>query len=118
MRAQFGRLIYPGFISATGLRRLPDLVRYLRGIVRRLDKLPGDQAKDAEKMAAVQRVTADYRQALAELPAGARSSDAARSVPWLIEELRVNLFAQVLGTPGPVSEKRIGAAIDALFEQG
>jgi ATP-dependent helicase HrpA len=115
MRAQFAALIYPGFISATGMRRLPDLVRYVRGIVRRLDKLAGEQAKDAEKMAAVHRVMADYRAALAELPPDTRAGAAAQSVRWMIEELRVNLFAQVLGTPGPVSEKRILAAIDVLF---
>ena len=115
MRAQFAALIYPGFISATGMRRLPDLVRYVRGIVRRLDKLAGEQAKDAEKMAAVHRVMADYQAALAELPPDTRAGAAAQSVRWMIEELRVNLFAQVLGTPGPVSEKRILAAIDVLF---
>jgi ATP-dependent helicase HrpA len=117
MRAQFAALIYAGFISATGLRRLPDLVRYLRGIVRRLDKLAGEQAKDAEKMAAVQHVTAEYQAALAELPAGARGAPAAAAIRWMIEELRVNLFAQVLGTPGPVSEKRILTAIDGLFDR-
>ena len=56
--------------------RLPDLVRYLRGIERRLDKLAGEQAKDAEKMAEVQDVTAEYQAALAELPAETRASAA------------------------------------------
>ena len=116
MRAQFAALIHPGFISSTGMRRLPDLVRYLRGIVRRLDKLAGEQAKDTEKMAAVQHVAAEYQAALAELPPDARASATARAIRWMIEELRVNLFAQVLGTTGPVSEKRVLAAIDALFE--
>ena len=114
MRAQFSRLIYPGFISQAGARRLPDLVRYLRGIVRRLDKLAGEQARDADRMAVVHRVTAAYAEAVSELAADAASRPEVQAVRWQIEELRVNLFAQVLGTPGPVSEKRIMTAIDAL----
>ena len=114
MRAQFSRLIYPGFISQAGARRLPDLVRYLRGIVRRLDKLAGEQARDADRMAVVHRVTAAYEEAVRELAADAASRPGVQAVRWQIEELRVNLFAQVLGTPGPVSEKRIMTAIDAL----
>jgi ATP-dependent helicase HrpA len=115
MRAQFGRLIHPGFISEAGARRLPDLVRYLRGIVRRLDKLAGEQARDAERMAAVHRMTAAYEAMLAELPPADRDLPGPQSIRWLIEELRVNLFAQVLGTSGPVSEKRIMTAIDGLL---
>ena len=68
MRAQFSRLIYPGFISQAGARRLPDLVRYLRGIVRRLDKLAGEQARDADRMAVVHRVTAAYEEAVGSWP--------------------------------------------------
>jgi ATP-dependent helicase HrpA len=114
MREQFAGLIYRGFISDTGAARLPDLIRYLRAMVRRLDKLPGEQGRDAERMAAVHRVSGEYRAALAELSPGARLGADAVAVRWMIEELRVNLFAQVLGTPYPVSEKRIRAAIDAL----
>jgi len=114
MRAQFGALIYPGFIAATGATRLPDLVRYLRAIVRRLDKLAGEQVRDAERMAAVHRAASAYQERLAELPPEARSRSDVQAVRWLIEELRVSLFAQVLGTPVPVSEKRILTAIAAL----
>jgi ATP-dependent helicase HrpA len=114
MRAQFAGLIYPGFISATGAGRLNDLVRYLRAMVRRLEKLPGEQGRDAERMATVQRATAEYEAALAGLSPAGRLAPAAVAIRWMIEELRVNLFAQVLGTPYPVSEKRIGTAIDAL----
>ena len=114
IRAQLAALIYPGFIALTGASPLRDLVRYLRAIVRRLDKLGGEQAKDAERMAIVQRVTAEYQAVLRELPASARSRPEVQAIRWLIEELRVSLFAQVLGTPVPVSEKRIMAAIAAL----
>ncbi len=117
MRAQLGGLIYPGFISQTGAARLPDLVRYLRAMDRRLDKLGGEQARDAERMAAVHRVAAEYDAARRELPPAERSRADVVAIRWLIEELRVSLFAQVLGTPGPVSEKRIRAVIDAVLER-
>jgi ATP-dependent helicase HrpA len=114
MRAQFAALIYPGFIAATGARRLPDLDRYLRAIGRRLDKLAGEQVRDSERMAAVHRVTRAYSERLRDLPPEARSRPDVQAVRWLIEELRVSLFAQILGTPVPVSEKRILTAIAAL----
>jgi ATP-dependent helicase HrpA len=115
-RAQFAGLIYPGFVSEAGLRHLPDLVRYLRAISRRLDTVAEDPGRDAERAAAVRRVTEAYRQTVAELPAGRRNGADVRAVRWMIEELRVSLFAQVLGTPGPVSEKRIRTALDRLIE--
>jgi ATP-dependent helicase HrpA len=114
MRAQFAALMYPGFVSATGARRLPDLSRYLRAIVRRVDKLAGEQPRDAERMAAVHRATRAYEARLQELRPAARSRPDVQAVRWLIEELRVSLFAQVLGTPVPVSEKRILAAVETL----
>jgi ATP-dependent helicase HrpA len=116
MREQFSALIYPGFIARTGAARLPDLVRYLRAMVRRLEKLPGEQGRDAERTATVHRVAARYRAVLADLSPARRGSPEVQAVRWMVEELRVNLFAQVLGTPYPVSEKRIGAALDALVE--
>ncbi|HEY2079410.1 MAG TPA: ATP-dependent RNA helicase HrpA [Streptosporangiaceae bacterium] len=115
IRAQFAALIYPGFIAETGSSRLPDLIRYLAAIVRRLDKLAGEQAKDAERMAAVQRVTAEYEEVRRQLPPSARSRPDVQAIRWLIEEFRVSLFAQALGARGPVSEKRIRAALDALL---
>jgi ATP-dependent helicase HrpA len=105
MRAQLAGLVYPGFISATGARRLPDLVRYLRGIGRRLDKAPDDLARDADRTATVARVTRAYARHQRELAAAGRADDGAAR--WLIEELRVSLFAQTLGTPVRVSEQRI-----------
>lgn len=115
-RTQFSAIIYPGFVSQTGLTRLPELVRYLRAISRRLDTMSESPSRDAERMAAVHRVSSAYRRALSELPPGRRSAPQAQAVRWMIEELRVSLFAQVLGTPGPVSEKRILTALDRLTD--
>jgi ATP-dependent RNA helicase HrpA len=114
MRGQLAGLVYPGFIGETGPARLPDLTRYLKAVTWRLAKAPEDPRRDAERMATVQRVAGEYQRALTELPAAVRDGEEARAVRWLIEELRVSLFAQTLGTRVPVSEKRILTALDRL----
>jgi ATP-dependent helicase HrpA len=114
MRGQLSGLIYPGFVSATGAQRLADLVRYLQAIIRRLEKVPESPGRDAERMAAVHRVAGDYADVLAELPPSRRQTADAQAVRWMIEEFRVSLFAQLLGTRGPVSEQRIERALDQL----
>jgi ATP-dependent helicase HrpA len=115
MRAQLSGLIYPGFVTATGYRRLPHLARYLHGIERRLDKLPENPARDAANMAAAQRAERAYREAVDGLPPGRRDDPDVREVRWMLEELRVSLFAQALGTRVPVSEKRVLAAVAGLL---
>jgi len=114
LRAQLAALIYPGFVSQTGARHLPDLVRYLRAMSRRLEKAPDDLRRDAERTAAVHRVADAYEQVRRELAAAGRSGDDDGTVRWMIEELRVSLFAQTLGTPVRVSEQRILTALDHL----
>ncbi len=114
MRAQLGRLVYPGFISAAGARQLPEVARYLRGIGHRVEKAPKELHRDLERMDAVHRVTADYEQVLDELGPDARYRDDVKAVRWMIEELRVSLFAQPLGAAMPISEKRVLAALDRL----
>ena len=101
-------------MAATGYRRLPHLARYLRGIERRLDKLPENPARDAANMAVAQRVEQAYRQAVADLPAARHSDADVTDVRWMLSELRVSLFAQTLGTQAPVSENRILGALDRL----
>jgi ATP-dependent helicase HrpA len=114
MRAQLSGLIYPGFVTATGYRRLPHLTRYLRGIERRLDKLPENPARDAANMVVAQRAEQAFRQAVDGLPAGRRDAPDVTEVRWMLEELRVSLFAQTLGTQVPVSENRILRALGRL----
>jgi ATP-dependent helicase HrpA len=115
MRAQLSGLIYPGFVTATGYRRLPHLTRYLRGIERRLDKLPENPARDTANMAVARRVEQAYQQALADLPAARRHDADVTEVRWMLAELRVSLFAQTLGTQVPVSENRILGALGRLL---
>jgi ATP-dependent helicase HrpA len=114
LREQLSGLIYAGFVTATGYRRLPHLTRYLRGMERRLDKLPENPGRDAAGMAVARRAEQAYREAVAALPPARRSGADVAEVRWMLEELRVSLFAQALGTQAPVSETRILAALSRL----
>ena len=111
VRTQLDALIHPGWVTATGRSRLPDVLRYVRAMSHRLDRLPSNLATDTDHMAAVERVTTAWLEAMDQSPTG-RRDPALREVRWMIEELRVSLFAQSLGTPNPVSEKRILRAIE------
>jgi ATP-dependent helicase HrpA len=113
---QLDELLPDGFIRRTGTSRMLDLQRYLRAVLRRLDTAPTDSARDAARQAEVEAVLADVADVVAALPPARRESEPVQAVRWMVEELRVNLFAQALGTPYPVSPKRIGKALDALLE--
>ena len=112
VRAQLGELVHPGFVTATGRRRLPDLVRYLKAARHRLEVLPDHPVRDADRTARVAAVRAEYDAEVAALPPGRPVPPALADVRWMIEELRVSFFAQQLRTPYPVSEKRILKALD------
>ncbi len=110
IREHRATLIHDGFVSATPPRRLPHLARYLRADSHRLTKATENPARDSDLAWRIGDVTSAYEKAQATYAAGA--PDAARAaeladVRWMLEELRVSLFAQQLGTDGPVSEKRI-----------
>ncbi|SCL48236.1 ATP-dependent helicase HrpA [Micromonospora citrea] len=112
IRAQLTGLVHAGFVTETGYARLPDLLRYLTAIERRLDRLPGNPQRDKQQQDRVAVVQKEYQDMLAALPPSRRQSAAVRQIRWMIEELRVNVFAQALGTPYPVSEQRIYRAMD------
>lgn len=114
VRGQLGRLVFAGFVTATGSRRLPDILRYLRAIDRRLSKLPEEPWRDQEWMDRVHKVEDDYQDVLGKLHPARRTDPDVVEIRWMIEELRVSFFAQTLGTPTPVSEKRIAKAMEKL----
>jgi len=117
MRAQLFGLIQPGFVTATGSRHLADLPRYLKAIGRRLEKLPTNSARDRDWMDQVAEVRAEYDDLLASLPPDRRDEEGVREVRWMIEELRVSLFAQDLRTPYPISDVRLYRILDALRDR-
>ena len=111
---QLGRLVYPGFISATPTPWRDYLPRYLKAIELRLDKLRYAPDKDRQRMTIIAPLWEAYKTAQAEL--GQRkqpASEALQQFRWLLEELRVSLFAQELKTSQPVSAKRL----DALWRE-
>ena len=112
--AQLAALAGPGFVTAAGASRLGDLARYLEAIERRIEKLRVDPARDAGWTAQVRVVADEYAAELAALPQGVEPSDALCEIRWMIEELRVGLYAHPMRTRYPVSIKRIQQAIDAL----
>jgi ATP-dependent helicase HrpA len=114
IKDQLAGLLYPGFVTATGWQRLPDVVRYLRAVEHRLDRLPYNPGRDREWMAQVRDVEERYLDLLDQVPSGRPPGEALQRIGWMIEELRVSFFAQKLGTPHPVSDKRIHRAMDQL----
>ncbi|GAA3056664.1 ATP-dependent RNA helicase HrpA [Kitasatospora albolonga] len=113
VRLHLASLVHPGFVTDTGWQRLPDLKRYLLAVERRLEALPNHPQRDLQHLAKVQQLQDAYGELLAKVPAGQEPSAELRAVRWMIEELRVSFFAQGLGTPTPVSEKRILKAMEA-----
>ncbi|WP_434354857.1 ATP-dependent RNA helicase HrpA [Parasalinivibrio latis] len=114
IKAQIDSLIFRGFVTETGWKRLPDVLRYLRAIERRLEKLPIDPNRDRLHMIKIESVSKDYQSLLNKLPKGQKVPEAVKEIRWMMEELRVSYFAQQLGTPYPVSDKRVKNAIDAI----
>ena len=107
MKSQISGLIYQGFVQKSGYARLPDLLRYLQAIDKRMDKLAQDVNRDRTAMLRVEQVQQAYQQLLAKLPKSKPISDEVAEIRYMIEELRVSLFAQQLGTKYQVSDKRI-----------
>jgi ATP-dependent helicase HrpA len=112
VKSQLEQLVYPGFVARTGYAQLSQLPRYLSAIEKRLEKLPGNVQRDAQHMAAVQALEDDYDDAVSALLPGRRAGAELSQVRWMIEELRVSLFAVELGTAYSVSEKRIRTALN------
>ena len=114
MRAQLTGLVHPGFVAEVGVRRLRDLERYLTGLERRLDGLATDPQRDIARTARVQAEQVAYEQWLAALTPSDRARPEVAEVQWMLEELRLSLFAQGVRTAYPISEQRIARAMEAV----
>jgi ATP-dependent helicase HrpA len=114
VRSQLDRLLPKGFVTAAGAARLADLARYVTAITRRLERLPQAVAADRERMARVHAVEDAYDDVVQALSAARAADSRVGEIAWQIEEFRVSLWAQQLGTPRPVSEQRIYKAINAI----
>ncbi|QCD56811.1 ATP-dependent RNA helicase HrpA [Streptomyces hawaiiensis] len=113
VRGQLDALVKPGFVTEAGLRRMPDLMRYLVAADRRLQQMATNVQRDTTRMQKVHEMQDEYAWLLEQLPQGRPVPSSVLDIRWMIEELRVSYFAHALGTAYPVSDKRIVKAIDA-----
>jgi len=107
IRSQLAGLVHPGFISATGTERLAHLPRYLDGMLERLNTLANEPGKDRTRMSEFERMARVFEDAGGTIPPAADAPQALVEVRWLLEEYRISVFAQRLGTAQPVSPQRI-----------
>ncbi|MDO5056386.1 MAG: ATP-dependent RNA helicase HrpA [Lautropia sp.] len=108
--AQLAGLFPPGFLHRTPFGQLAHYPRYLKAIGMRLDKLRSDPARDRQQMSEMAPLLQRWRQWQRDV--GMRADREAEAFRWLLEELRVSLFAQSLRTPMPVSVKRLNKVLD------
>ncbi|GAB3700085.1 ATP-dependent RNA helicase HrpA [Nocardiopsis oceani] len=118
VQGQLGDLVSDGFITRTGLSRLDDLHRYLRGIEYRLNKLPDNPRRDQVNLSKVEQMRQAVTKLRGVLPAGRGGDPDVVELRWMLEEYRVSLFAQELRTAYPVSDKRIMKALEAVKQAG
>uniref|UniRef100_UPI0025E664E7 DUF3418 domain-containing protein n=1 Tax=uncultured Microbacterium sp. TaxID=191216 RepID=UPI0025E664E7 len=111
VRGQLKGLIFPGFLSRTGLSRLQHLPRYLAGALERVKTLSDNPGRDRQRMTEHERASVGFTDAGGVVPLPADAPANLVQTRWLLEELRVSLFAQRLGTAEPVSPQRIAKAL-------
>jgi ATP-dependent helicase HrpA len=110
IRGQRDALVHPGFFRATPWASLQHLPRYLKGLDRRVAKYLEQPERDARHAGQVAALSQRYRERAERNRTAGRSEPALEAFRWLLEELKVSLFAQELKTPFPVSYKRIDKA--------
>ena len=111
IRTQLSGLLHPGFVSAAGADRLTQFPRYLEGMLDRLKTLSSEPGKDRARMTEYERMAKAFEDAGGTIPLPADATPALVEVRWLLEEYRVSVFAQRLGTAQPVSPQRIMKAL-------
>ena len=110
-RTQLEALVPAGFVSATGLERLRHLPRYLEAIVVRVRKLVENPGRDRQAMNQLEPSIAAFEAAGGRIPIDPEAPPHLVRVRWMLEELRVGLFAQELRTAETVSPQRIAKAL-------
>jgi ATP-dependent helicase HrpA len=118
MRQHLGRLVGRGFVADAGAAALRNYPRYLTALAERRHRLDDAPARDVELMARVGEFQQAWDQRMAALPEGRPPSEGLEQLRWLIEEYRVSLWAQHLGTAVPVSDTRLRKLVDQLGGAG
>ncbi|WP_426176547.1 ATP-dependent RNA helicase HrpA [Massilia sp. TWR1-2-2] len=106
MQAQLQALVHKRFVTETDYAQLAHFPRYLKAINVRIEKLRGDPARDAKSMAEWTGAASQFLR-ISKVQAGKNTDPRMTEFRWMLEELRVSLFAQELRTPMPVSAKRL-----------
>jgi ATP-dependent helicase HrpA len=118
LKGQLGRLVHDGFVGEAGAARLRRYRPYLMAMRERRAALEtggrAALARDRQRMDLVQPLQEAYLARVAALPAGRPAGAGLRAVRWMLEEYRVSLWAQHLGTDGPISDVRLRKALDSL----
>jgi len=114
MENQLNFLLPPNAITVHGAAHLRHLPRYIQAMRIRLEDMSLDPDRDADRQAEVDNAKAYLANRLRNLPAGREKTREVKDIHWMIEELRVSLFAQRLGTAHAVSLRRIQKAVDKL----
>jgi ATP-dependent helicase HrpA len=107
LASQMADLVYPGFLADLEPGRLDHYPRYLAAVEERLLQMEEDPQRDLQRLAQIQPWWRRYCEGLER---GCPYDEAMDRFRWLLEEYRVSLFAQRLGTAGKVSEKRLAEA--------
>lgn len=115
LRTQHDTLIQRNFVSLTGWANLRHVPRYLQAMLLRMEKLDAGGAlqRDGLNMQSIHALEKAFEDLKAQAPTGVPTPAAIQDIFWLLQELRVSLFAQELGTATSVSEKRLRQAIKA-----
>jgi ATP-dependent helicase HrpA len=107
LKQQMDKLVYKGFLADTPWSQLPQLPRYMKAMSMRMDKQPANPQRDGQRGAEIRELWQQWEQRVAEQREQGEPAPAVLDFRWMLEELRVSLFAQELKTPYPVSVKRL-----------
>jgi ATP-dependent helicase HrpA len=114
MQQQLDRLVYRGFMAQVSESRLNDYPRYLGGLLKRMEKLAHAAARDRQRMAEMAQIQQKWSDWAEQCRREGRRDERVDEIHWMLEELRISLFAQELGTAFPVSVKRVEKRWKAL----
>ena len=114
IKQHLSTLVYKGFVFDYGLSKLPDWNRYLKGLLQRCEKLKVDASRDRSNQLEIDKALNLFAKTQAQLDKQLRNSDELMLVKEMIEEFRISLYAQQLGTKYPISLKRITVKLQEI----
>jgi ATP-dependent helicase HrpA len=107
MRAQLDGLVYKGCLAEVPFEHLKDYPRYLKALETRAERLPSTATRDRQNLQQMARLNEDWRSRSDKTGEAGRQDPRLDEIRWMLEELRISLFAQPQATAYPVSVKRI-----------